>query len=487
MSKLNLGDLITVIADLNPDAELEPALASMFGYAAPVAAKLKATSKHLGPVEPGPVKIDEDVSDSVLTPKEAQVPFVRLEQVTWRDTPSDPDQRPVRDGVEPIDQRKPQTPDILPPTAVARWSRARVAPKLVPILASTALDGQLDVPRVVAKLSRAEVLERWPCRSRRRSVASLTVIVDVGNRLAPWHADMRQIVEWLRRWAPEGSLQVVGSEERLPDPVPAGRCIFIGDLGAWAGDEEQQFWIREAERRWDGDEEVGAWILTDPLRVSSAFARRLFPVEFDRTRWLRGPEQDVARDDLLALASLLVQVDAELLRGLRRHLAVPSNFDTEIQVWTSPSFKSARSWFAEWEPSAYHRARNRLVQRLHEWPTLQDSLIEILGQIVRFRVGESSEGETIYWSGEEVFRQEIEIWKALADELPESLKTQIHELVTEKGWLKANAEYWEQVRVSLGLDDIRKTGLTAPAIARWFERVQALVPERLSVQGRAAV
>ena len=482
MKHLHVGDLIRVL-DVLPEAHRGAQVSSLFGYAEPSENRLTPRA------QPSDVPTPASVEPVAVTAAEVEaqradpvVPFVRLERVRWPLPRAPEDRPPLKEDVEPVRGRSMSLPaDARPPTAPARWSSAQLAPKIVPLLADTSLTGELDVPRVTERLSCGEALTRWPRRPRRRTVSTLTVVVDDSPRLTPWASDVRQIVSWLRRWVPQGSLSIRRASDGSSDVVPGGRTIIVGDLGAHGSDAERNKWVRYAEQRISQGEGVAVWLLVHAKRIPASVRKQFSLFIADQAVWLDPLASETARDHLLALASLLVQVDADLLRGLRRYLTVPASADTEVLAWESPVFERPRGSFADWKLEGYRTSRDRLVQLIHRDEAYERTFLDILRAIVAFRV--SGHHPHVFWSGEEVFRQEVENWFLLADRLPGSTRRRVRSFLRKEQWLSTNAAFWDQLRQNVVLDDVRQTGLAASSVVRWFEDLQLLTPEEGWTEG----
>ena len=97
---------------------------------------------------------------------------------------------------------------------------ASVLTKLRRVPAFSRVTGEIDVPRVVDLLSRAQSLTTWPRRVRKSWGRSIHLIVDRHRRLAPFWDDQRRVVRLLRRLYPRESIlvAVVGDGDRDPRP-----------------------------------------------------------------------------------------------------------------------------------------------------------------------------------------------------------------------------------------------------------------------------
>lgn len=112
----------------------------------------------------------------------------------------------------PADASPPSQPPLLP------WSR------LWPFL-KTALGGwqatrTLDLPRILARLARAQTLRYLPRRQRHGWAAESQIIVDYAEPLLPFWNDFNQLCRRLRRLRGTRGLRLVA----FPDGDPGGRC-----------------------------------------------------------------------------------------------------------------------------------------------------------------------------------------------------------------------------------------------------------------------
>ena len=219
---------------------------------------------------------------------------------------------------------------------VEALSRLRRAPELA------AAGSELDLDKVVARLSRAELVLRMPRRPVKKWGQSIQVIVDHSQRLIPYWRDQELMVDDLRRVYPHDSLQIAvlghGCEEPRFDmpgaepsswkmPEPGVNVIVLGDLGCLdltpAG--LCHWWLLWGLRlRANGNQAlavVPCHVDRCPAELSKAWG--IIPWESPGAGIATNPAPDqTARScrQILTLLSFSLRVEPRMIRAIRRML-----------------------------------------------------------------------------------------------------------------------------------------------------------------------
>ena len=219
---------------------------------------------------------------------------------------------------------------------VEALSRLRKAPELA------AAGSELDLDKVVARLSRAELVLRMPRRPVKKWGQSIQVIVDHSQRLIPYWRDQELMVDDLRRVYPHDSLQIAvlghGCEEPRLDmpgaepsswkmPEPGVNVIVLGDLGCLdlttAG--LCHWWLLWGLRlRANGNQAlavVPCHVDRCPAELSKAWG--IIPWESPGAGIAMNPAPDqTARScrQILTLLSFSLRVEPRMIRAIRRML-----------------------------------------------------------------------------------------------------------------------------------------------------------------------
>ena len=310
-------------------------------------------------IDSSPIQTDEDlppasfyrvVAQRDLTPDEV----VRSEPEWHRE--AEPHAQAVR---APTGLRPPPQPPLM------RW--ARLWPFLKLALSAITVTPALDIPRMVARLARAEMVTSLPRRQRRTWARESQVLLDYAEPLRPFHADMNDLHRRLRRlrgmqglsllllpegnprgrcWAYQG--QAWRPLEGYPTPPPGAPVLVVSDLGCLSPpDARRQRWRALGQQlRQSGCQPVA--LMPCPLPQWDREVTRWFiPVSWDRAA--RPPRRIVARraqaapapadaaERLLGLLAPAIRVEPALLRAVRYLLpAQAADAGSEAATWNHP-------------------------------------------------------------------------------------------------------------------------------------------------------
>ena len=242
----------------------------------------------------------------------------------------------------------------------------------------------VDVKQLVRAVARGEVIHRVPRRKRHTWADRAQLIIDRSRHLVPYWDDQIEFWKRLVRWRGNGGLDVVfmdqgvhGTVRRVGDPAmqryePPPRdvpVLVLGDLGTLQRDEltlrkwhelgrslgpecatalapsPRSRWNHELSRAW----RMACWDVGQPI-PSHPSSEGLRPM----------PMRDARADELkrvLSCTSVLVNVEPELLRALRR--LIGSDVGVEAEAWAHPDIYGASTVSISVKPDPGVRARHR--------------------------------------------------------------------------------------------------------------------------------
>ena len=262
--------------------------------------------------------------------------------------------------------------------------------------------GEVDVNRVIARLSRGQLLETLPRRSRRSWGPSIQLVKDRHERLMPYWTDQDEVEDILGRVYPSDGLRVAilgegASEPRLPDPRgkagsalpdPGTPVLVLGDLGALERDSDRcrRLWLEWGRRYVENGNRPVALVPCDPSAIPAELAIywTIIPWEgpLGSAAGAPGPgrAEELARR-ILTLLSFALRVDPELVRAVRRLLVVGrSGAGIDSLVWQSEAFQDRH-----YRGATFHQDTAReLQERIESEPVeTRRRVYEIMEQIRR--------------------------------------------------------------------------------------------------------
>ena len=258
-------------------------------------------------------------------------------------------------------------PGHLPPPHLPLMRWARLWPFFKMVLGLLHDTGTLDIPRLVERLARGQVLRQVPQVTRQGWAGACQVIIDYAEPLLPFWADYNDLHPRLRRLRgmqgltlvaaldgdPEGRCEVYTSQGWRPcdymrAPAPGTPVLLLSDLGCLDGSTaRRQPWRRLGQRLQRlGCQAVA--LMPCPPRYWDADLTRLFvPVCWDRAGrlprrlrpWRRqapagaSMQDDPGAEQLLTALAAAIRVEPALLRAVRYLLPVDVDVGSEAAAW----------------------------------------------------------------------------------------------------------------------------------------------------------
>ena len=287
----------------------------------------------------------------------------------------------------------------------------------------------LDVPAVVATLTRGRQIERVPYERRRRWGPRLQIIADRSDRLVPYWADQEVTGHALSRLLASHQIERAAYWEGLTAPrlltdgsasgdyrmpPPGSLVLVLGDLGCLTDGnlEVRNFWLGFGRQLADAGCQPTALLPCPPQRCDKALRDlwRLLP-------WARpsgsaaDPQQRWQRAErLLRLVSPALRIEPGLLRAVRLLLPTDeADSGTESDVWQHPALTSDSAAAATLAPD---KAKEYRAAFATEPEALQRRVLAVLRQ----------------WRGplpQEIWFEEIQSLEPVSREcLPEDDKAQ---------------------------------------------------------------
>ena len=295
-----------------------------------------------------------------------EIPFWCLEdyEAVVPEEPS-PERRTI--PVETVVWRnRPPAPPAL--RLLASWrelqSRLRIA------LAEPREGQEIDVDRIVRRLSCGQWLNRLPREQRRRWGSCLQLVIDRSEHLAPYWTDQDQVRGELGRLFSVQDLEQAVFHEGLDEPrllsvsvsdgyrpPPGGVVLVLGDLGcltARAVDEGNP-WLDLGRRIAAAGSRPVALLPCPPERCSTTLRSVWQLVPWERPRSSAVTDRRILRqraERLLRLVSPAVRIEPGFLRAVRLSLgADEADAGTESDVWQHPAIASTHSEAATLDPN----------------------------------------------------------------------------------------------------------------------------------------
>ena len=207
-----------------------------------------------------------------------------------------------------------------------------------------------DIPQIIDRLSQAEILSELPQLHRPGWGASLYVIEDRSDYLAPYVRDQAWLQSHLGRLYPETGFfpaiyneclaapQVFRPDGRAVDfhPQPGDQVLVLGDLGCLArdGGRAREFWTALGEQLRNQGIVPLALLPCGPSECPESLADR-----YQLLSWEHPAPQELSLDELeergqllLALLSICPRIEPRLLRAIRLQLGA-ERFPARLEAW----------------------------------------------------------------------------------------------------------------------------------------------------------
>lgn len=238
---------------------------------------------------------------------------------------------------------------------------------------------EVDVDKVVDRISRGLLLTDIPRRQRRSWGATLHILEDRARRLVPYWLDQEYVSAALCRLYPPHGVTIARLDDGDSQPYvrwpveqagpytlpPPGTMVFVlGDLGCLASRNQhlQRFWLTYGRRLQDNHNPTVALVPTRMRDVPPALARVWTLVRWDAmSEAAEVPSEgtDTAMERLLALVAPVVRLEPGLLRAMRCLLpAGRHDPGLEARLWQDETIASPHSVAATLDPE-----RRRMYQQ----------------------------------------------------------------------------------------------------------------------------
>jgi formylglycine-generating enzyme required for sulfatase activity len=350
------ADLVRALAKGDP--ALADALAGLLGFEVP------ATTIRVVYAESGTAQGDE--FEVINRPPEyridirplIEIPFWRLEGYeSVVPEESSPERRPIS-AVPVVWRHRPDAPPAI--RLLAPWRELQ--PRLRAALALPREGREIDVDRIVRRLSCGQWLDRLPREQRRRWGPCLQLVIDRSEHLVPYWTDQDQVRGELGRLFSVQDLEQAVFHEGLDEPrllgvsasddyrpPPGGIVLVLGDLGcltARAADEDNP-WLDLGRRITATGSRPVALLPCPPKRCPAVLRRDWQLIPWERPRSSAITDRRALRkraERLLRLVSPAVRIEPGFLRMVRLSLGVDeADAGTESDVWQHPAIASTHS------------------------------------------------------------------------------------------------------------------------------------------------
>ncbi len=435
------------------------------------------------------------------------VPLLQSVEVTYLGQPErvGPDAAPVAFGPAPARWLGQPLPE-----AKGRWRPGALQNAVYEIATRVVADGEPDIERWIGHLAEGRHLGTLPRKRVRRPVSVLHLHLDRDAQLAPSRVDGEQLRRALVGQTLPSALRTNGREA----PRPGERSVVVSDAGTErslrteqtpasvvAMDSGRRWTKRAAQWRAEGGEAY-LW-LTGTMHRLPASERRSWSRVFAEPQ----PAALVAAEEvdrLLALASLALQVEADLLRELR--VLISSDARLEQEAWLSEAvFDFGTLIVAQWKPEAFRRAREKLIRA-----TLNDQrfdpllLEEAMRAVARYRWAPPPEPpaeaagipfgkgaveqadkaaadlKRAWWVNETLWQDEVGSWRGLLPHLPKAHENHLSAWLEDEGWPEDNDEFLKGMQSAVAYGHGR---YSKADFERWLRQVQAFEPPELLQEG----
>ncbi|EXI73781.1 MAG TPA: SUMF1/EgtB/PvdO family nonheme iron enzyme [Candidatus Accumulibacter phosphatis] len=251
------------------------------------------------------------------------------------------------------------------PQPLTRWSR--MWPFLRRTLGQTVDSRQPDLPRLVDRLTRGEVLQRIPMHRRHGWSPRIAILADYNRQTQPFHGDFNRLCRALEKRHGELGLdrRVLASEpgrqplvrrpmqsatQRWQVPPAATPLLILSDLGLLDGTPETLLGWQKFGARLRSAACPALVLCPVPADLHPGSLQRCFElVEWDRHSLLRrsaagaqpaeaaAERSAAAVEKLLSLLAPAVVVEPPLLRAMRHLLpAAETDVLAEAMLWQHP-------------------------------------------------------------------------------------------------------------------------------------------------------
>ena len=358
------ADLIRALGHSDPS--ITAAMAALLGYHETPVTAPELISPPAEPTQPPQTEPPVPLGPPYAP---ADVPFWRLEAyeaLLRDDTPPGRSPRPNPDDL--VWRKRPsQLPGFTPLAP-----RRTILTRLRQVSAIRHTTSEVDSVAVVEKLSRGDLMQDIPHRSRRAWGSEIHIIEDRARRLVPYWLDQDYVTDVLRHLYPPHGVTIarIGDGDSYPTirwpeerrgayglPVPHTLVVVLSDLGCLAkqGDNLRRFWLQWGRRLRDNGNPAVALVPAQLKDIPTDLAHTWTVVRWDvgtavgADGALQSTENTVQR--LLTLLSPVVRLEPGLLRAVRCLLPEGRRDPgLEARVWQDAAISSPHSVAATLDP-----------------------------------------------------------------------------------------------------------------------------------------
>jgi formylglycine-generating enzyme required for sulfatase activity len=299
---------------------------------------------------------ESETAAPVAASQLAPIPFWLPTEVSYFDR-----EAALEDEVQPFAPEDLALPKVKAPRPAPLVPWARLWPVLQAALCRPRPIGEVDARALVARLARMQVVTQVPRLPRLRWPDRVQVVWEFAQRLYPYRADQREVVERLHR--------MLGRRVRLSSELPAlsrtDALVVLSDLGFLGGGAGAWRANLARLRGWDGPRV--ALVPAPPERWQPDLALGFGAIEWERPAWPARPatvrprtaeELKARAERLLRLLSVAARVEPGLLREVRRLLpASEADAGTESDVWMHEDAEGSHTVALSVRPEALRRRR----------------------------------------------------------------------------------------------------------------------------------
>ena len=220
---------------------------------------------------------------------------------------------------------------------------------------------RLDVPKLVDRVARRELIQNFPRQRERSGSGPLAIIRDLSERLAPFDQDQQHVIGELARMLPENQIVTFAGphplqlrrqwrssaaaisaqqSDRFDRPAPGCQVLVLGDLGVLSSSPRAvDAWLRWGRQLQRRGCHLAALVPCSVKRVPARL-KSVWSVQ----SWQQNPRADVQDPlererlvrQILTLAAPAIRLEPGLLRDLRLLLPDAADASLEADVWMSP-------------------------------------------------------------------------------------------------------------------------------------------------------
>jgi len=383
------ADLVRVVAALRGRGEaiageLAVAVESL-GFVRVEAPRKKESVESPGDEPPGGGEVATGEGGASAPPRaQPEVPFWQPYRFEWR-TDEELDAADLRrreevEGDLAADAREGEARAALAsPEAEPLTPRSRLVPLLQRAVTAELRGREIDVPGLVRRWSRGELVRALP-RVRRRGWPALVLLLDRGHHLRPFWGDQVAVRDLLRGMLGRAGLVVRFVDDRGPDGVvfdSRGRpssiadgslagmpIVAVSDLGWYGGPAARRGWLRLGRELRAAGERIFALVPVPPSRWTPELAELWSAIAWERPRSEEdeGVEEGARVEAVVDLAALVRRLEPGLLRGLRG-LVPGADVGTEADAWMHGDVEASAAGWAQVRREAVAERRGRLAGR----------------------------------------------------------------------------------------------------------------------------